>query len=132
MQYNIEDFNDDITLKHEDCIIINRQKYFLNKINDEYFEIRNLLKLMHQYNIDERGFSVELNINIINERGKLYVKTSDINRIILYIQNLIFQEKKGIYNISIKCKNLTQKEFVYLQSYLESINHKINIIYEQS
>lgn len=130
MQYNLEDFNNDITLKHDDCIIIDRQKYFISKINDEYFEIRNLLKVIHAYEIDDRAFALELNIQILNERGRIYVRTEDLNKIILYIQNLVFQKKKGIYNISIKCKNLTQKEFVYLQSYLESINHKINIIYD--
>lgn len=130
MQYNVETFVDNTILHHDDCIIIYQQKYFINNINDEYFEIKGINRFLQDKEIDIVSIKKDLILEIIFERGRFYISKRDVNKFILYLQNMVKQEKIGLYDISIKCRQITQKELVYLQSALESISHKVNIIYE--
>ena len=131
MQYNIEDVDNNYEFKNDDVIIIDNKKIFITKTNEDYYQLYEIKEVLNRYTIDVYKLTRENNFDIIYERGRFYVRNHNLLNVILYIKNIIIQTKKGIYNISIKCKNLTQQEFLTLQTCFESFSHKINIIYDQ-
>lgn len=131
MQYNIEDVDNNYEFKNDDVIIIDNKKIFITKANEDYYQLYEIKEVLNRYTIDVYKLTRENNFDIIYERGRFYVRNHNLLNVILYIKNIIIQTKKGIYDISIKCKNLTQQEFLALQTCFESFSHKINIIYDQ-